>query len=64
MKTIGETQAIRIYPMPDKTYGIMWKIHPPKSCLDKFAKENWAKDNKELIEKIKKIGKFILKNTL
>lgn len=36
MKSVSETKAIRIYPMPDKTYGIMWKIHLPKSCQKKF----------------------------
>lgn len=42
MKAIVETRAIRIYPMPDKTHRIMWKIHPPKLCWEKFDKEDWA----------------------
>ena len=60
MKTITETKAIRLYPMPDSTHGIMWKIHPPKSCLEKFDKEDWAKNTEELLDKLKDLGKFIL----
>jgi hypothetical protein len=60
MKAIGETKAIRIYPMKDSTYGIMWKIHPPEFCLEEFDKEDWAKNDEELIQKIKDIGEFIL----
>lgn len=60
MKAVGETKAIRIYPMKDNTYGIMWKIHPPKSCLDEFKEEDWASDEKELAEKLTKISKFLL----
>lgn len=60
MKAIGETKAIRIYPMKDSTYGIMWKIHPPELCLDEFDKEDWAKSNDELIAKLENIGKFML----
>jgi hypothetical protein len=62
MKSVGETKAIRIYPMKDATYKIMWKIHPPKSCLSKFDKEDWAKNDNELLNKIKKLGKYILSN--
>lgn len=61
MKSIGETKAIRLYPMEDTTYGIMWKIHPPKSCLSKFDEEDWAKDKNELADKITKLGEFMLK---
>ena len=60
MKTVGETKAIRIYPMKDNTHGIMWKIHPPKSCLKKFDEEDWAKNEKELTDKITKISNFLL----
>jgi len=60
MKPVSETKAIRIYPMPDRTHGIMWKIHPPKSCLDKFDEEYWASDKKELINKLTEISKFLL----
>lgn len=60
MKVVGETKAIRIYPMKDSTYGIMWKIHPPKSCLEEFDEEDWAKNKEELVNKINKIGEFIL----
>ena len=60
MKPVGETEAIRIYPMPDETYGVMWKIHPPKSCWEEFDREDWAKNEKELIDKINKISKFLL----
>lgn len=60
MKAIGDTKAIRIYPMKDSTYGIMWKIHPPKSCLEKFNEEDWANDKKELADKINEISKFLL----
>ena len=60
MKSVSETKAIRIYPMPDKTHGIMWKIHPPKSCLKKFDAEDWAIDKSELQDKIKKIIDFLL----
>lgn len=63
MKSIGKTKAIRLYPMEDATYGIMWKIHPPESCLNKFDEEDWAKDKKELMDKIMKIGEFMLKKT-
>jgi len=44
--------------MPDETYGIMWNIHPPKSCWEGFDKENWAKNEKELVDKINKISDF------
>lgn len=60
MKAVVETRAIRIYPMPDKTHGIMWKIHPPKSCWEKFDKEDWAQNKEELVNKINKIGEFML----
>lgn len=60
MKSISETKAIRIYPMKDSACGIMWKIHPPKACLDKFDEEDWAKDSKELVDKIYKIGKYMV----
>lgn len=60
MKSVGETKAIRIYPMPDSTCKIMWKIHPPESCLKEFEKEDWAKSKEELADKINKIGEFIL----
>ena len=60
MKAIGESRAIRIYPMPDKTHGIMWKIHPPKSCWKEFDKEDWAQNKEELVNKINKIGKSML----
>lgn len=60
MKSVSETKAIRIYPMPDKTYGIMWKIHLPKSCQKKFGVEDWASDKSELADKIKKISDFLL----
>ncbi|MDP2939517.1 MAG: hypothetical protein Q8O13_05525 [Candidatus Omnitrophota bacterium] len=60
MKAVVETKAIRIYPMPDKTHGIMWKIHPPKSCWEEFDKEDWAQNKEELVNKINKIGEFIL----
>ena len=40
VKPVGDTKAIRIYPMPDETYGIMWKIHPPKSCWEEFDRED------------------------
>jgi hypothetical protein len=56
MKSVGKTKAIRIYPMPDPTYKIMWKIHPPESCLEEFGKEDWAQSKEELADKINKIG--------
>jgi len=59
-KAIGETKSIRIYPMKDETYGIMWKIHSPKQCWKEFDEEDWAKDKKELADKINKISKFLL----
>jgi len=58
VKPVGETEAIRIYPMSDETYGIMWNIHPSKSCWEGFDKENWAKNEKELVDKINKISDF------
>ncbi len=60
MKEIGKTRAIRIYPMKDNTYGIMWKIHPPEFCFEEFNNEDWAKNDEELIDKIRKIAEFIL----
>jgi hypothetical protein len=60
MKSVGETKAIRIYPMPDKTCKVMWEIHPPKSCQKKFGVKDWASDKSELANKIKKISDFIL----
>lgn len=60
MKAVAETKAIRIYPMPDKTHGIMWKIHPPELCWEKFDKEDWAQNKEELVNKINKIGEFML----
>ncbi len=60
MKPVSETKAIRIYPMKDKTYGIMWEIHPPASCLKQFDAKDWASDENELAHKIKEISDFLL----
>jgi hypothetical protein len=60
MKPVGEGKAIRIFPMPDRTYGIMWAIHPPRSCQKKFGDKVFASDKSELADKIKKISDFLL----
>ena len=59
MKAVGKTEAIRIYPMKDSTYGIMWKIHSPESALNEFKAEDWAKNERELTEKLTKLGEFM-----
>ena len=38
-KAVGETKSIRIYPMKDNTDGVMWEIHPPKECQEKFGEK-------------------------
>ena len=43
-----------------KKVRLFWKIHPHKSCLDKFDEEDWASSEKELVNKITKISEFLL----
>lgn len=60
MKSVSETEAIRIYPMPDKAHGIMWRIVPPQSYQKIGDECYWAKDKNELADKIKEISDFLL----